>query len=176
MHMADGWPAQHHDVIEVGKAIGAARAGHVTLRSRAGHRPGRGQGRLHGRGVRHLRGRPQGSGHRYGAGGRDDHLPGGQHVAHAGARPGGRPGVRLWEIERIAKAMRATHCMFAEAPVFKTMYVLESGLLDRRACPGTCTSSSRRRRACPRRANAPCDAKVIQLVERDIPDLGTPRA
>jgi len=170
MHMADGVVLSTYDVIEVGKAVGAARAGHVTLCAELGIE------------LDEVR-----TAYMAGASGTyvDAHKAQAIGMVPASATTMYQVGNTslmmardlvvdpeyVWEIERVAKAMRATHCMFAEAPVFKTMYILELGYWTEGMPWDMYLRFVKKAGLTPPR-EAPGEAQVIKLVERDIPDLG----
>jgi Uncharacterized metal-binding protein len=170
MHMADGVVLSTEDVIEVGKAVGAARAGHVTLCAEQGIE-------LDDVKVAYM------------AGASGTYVD--AHKAQAiGMVPASATKIyqigntslmlardlvmdpeHVWEIEKIAMAMRATHSMFAEAPVFKTMYILELGYWTEGMPWDLYLKFTKKAGLTPPRER-PGDVEVIKLVERDIPDLG----
>ena len=170
LHMANGVVLSTYDVIEVGKAVGAARAGHVTLCAELGIELDEVQ-----------------TAYMAGASGTyvDAHKAQAIGMVPASAKTMYQVGNTslmlardlvvdpeyVWEIERVAKAMRATHCMFAEAPVFKTMYVLELGYWTEGMPWELYLKFTKKAGLTPPRER-PGDARVIKLVERDIPDLG----
>jgi methylamine methyltransferase corrinoid protein reductive activase len=171
MHLADRIALSQHDVGEVGKAIGAARAGHVTLAHELGidleevkvaYMAG-----ASGTYVDALKAQAIGM------------VPAGvKTIYQVGntslmlARDLVLDPNSLWEIERIAKDLRAAHCMFAEAPVFKQVYVLELSYWTE-GMPWDMYLKFMKRAGLPAPREHAVPAQVIRLVERDIPDMGT---
>ncbi|GAB4249479.1 MAG: methylamine methyltransferase corrinoid protein reductive activase [Thermoleophilia bacterium] len=171
MHLAGSVTLDTHDVIEVGKAIGAARAGHVTL-------------------ARELDIDLEEVKVAYMAGASGTYVD--AHKAQAiGMVPAsvermyqiGNTSLMLardlvidpesvWEIERIARGLRASHSMFAESKVFKEVYVLELAYWTE-GMPWDMYLKFMKRAGLPAPREFPGDTQVIRIVDRDIPDLGT---
>jgi ferredoxin len=78
---------------------------------------------------------------------------------------------RLWEIDAIAKGIRASHCMFAEAPVFKQVYILELGYWTEGMPWDMYVRFLKKAKLAPP-PERPGEARVVRIVDRDIPDLG----
>ncbi len=170
MHLADGISLSKEDVGEVGKAIGAARAGHVTLARELGidldevktaYMAGASGTYVDARKAQAIGMVPASSTTLYQIGNTSLML----------ARDLVGDPDHVWEIERIAKAMRAAHCMFADAAVFKQVYILELSYWTE-GMPWDMYVKFMKRAALPPPREHPVDAKVVRLVERDIPDLG----
>jgi methylamine methyltransferase corrinoid protein reductive activase len=170
MHLAGGVRLSKDDVIEVGKAVGAARAGHLTLAAELGIDLNEVQ-------VAYMAGAS------------------GTYVdAYKAQQIGMVPATvktmyqvgntslmlarelvlapdRLDEIERIARALRAQHSMFAEAPVFKQAYILELGYWTE-GMPWDMYVKFLKKAGLAPPPEHPGEAKVVRVVDRDIPDLG----
>jgi len=171
MHLADTIALSQHDVGEVGKAIGAARAGHVTLAQELGidleevkvaYMAGASGTYVDAKKAQAIGMVPAGVKTIYQVGNTSLML----------ARDLVIDPEHLWEIESIAKGMRAAHCMFAEAPVFKEVYVLELSYWTE-GMPWEMYLRFMKRAGLPAPREHAVDAQVFRLVERDIPDMGT---
>lgn len=171
MHLADGIALSHLDVGEVGKAIGAARAGHVTLAHELGidleevkvaYMAGASGTYVDALKAQTIGMVPAAVTTIYQVGNTSLML----------ARDLVLEPESLWQIERIAKDLRAAHCMFAEAPVFKQVYVLELSYWTE-GMPWDMYLKFMKRAGLPAPREHAVPAKVIRLVERDIPDMGS---
>lgn len=171
IHLADRIALSHLDVGEVGKAIGAARAGHVTLAQELGidleevkvaYMAGASGTYVDALKAQAIGMVPAAATTIYQVGNTSLML----------ARDLVLDPEYLWQIERIAKDLRATHCMFAEAPVFKQVYVLELSYWTE-GMPWDMYVKFMTRAGLPAPRERAVPAKVIRLVERDIPDMGS---
>jgi methylamine methyltransferase corrinoid activation protein len=169
-HLADGVTLSQHDVGEVGKAIGAARAGHITLTEEMGIEPedvkvaymaGASGTYVDARKAQAIGMVPASVKTIYQVG----------NTSLMVARDLVVDPEHVWEIERIAKSMRSAHCMFAEAPVFKQVYVLELSYWTE-GMPWEMYLKFLKKANLPPLLEYPGDSKVIRVVDRDIPDLG----
>ncbi|MCL5942829.1 MAG: methylamine methyltransferase corrinoid protein reductive activase [Actinobacteria bacterium] len=170
IHLADGVVLSQEDVGEVGKAIGAARAGHLTLAAELGidleevkvaYMAGASGTYVDARKAQAIGMVPASATTIYQIGNTSLML-----ARDLVTRPD-----RLGEVEGIARALRAQHCMFAEAPVFKQAYVLELAYWTE-GMPWEMYLKFIKRMGLPPLREFPGDAEVIRLVERDIPDFG----
>ena len=170
MHLADGIVISTYDVIEVGKAIGAARAGHVTLCHELGielddikvaYMAGASGTYVDARKAQAIGMAPASATKLVQVG----------NTSLMMARDLVVDPEHVWEIERIANDMRATHCMFAEAPVFKTMYILELGYWTE-GMPWELYLKFVKKAGLTPPREKPGAVEVVRIVDRDIPDLG----
>jgi len=170
LHLADGINLTTKDVIEVGKAIGAARAGHVTLCAEQGiemddikvaYMAGASGTYVDARKAQAIGMVPASATTIYQVG----------NTSLMMARDLVVDPEHVWEVERIAKELRATHSMFASVAVFKTMYILELGYWTE-GMPWDLYLKFVKKAGLTPPKERPGEAKVIKLVDRDIPDLG----
>ncbi|MCZ7665568.1 MAG: methylamine methyltransferase corrinoid protein reductive activase [Thermoleophilia bacterium] len=170
LHLANGVVLTKDDVGEVGKAIGAARAGHLTLAAELGID------------VEDIK-----VAYMAGASGTyvDAHKAQSIGMAPASATTLIQIGntslmmardlvldpERLRQVEKIARELRARHSMFAEAPVFKQAYVLELAYWTE-GMPWEMYLKFIKKMGLPPLREFPEEADVRRWVERDIPDFG----
>ncbi len=171
MHLANGVVLGKEDVIEVGKAVGAARAGHVTLTQELGidleevkvaYMAGASGTYVDARKAQMIGMVPASVERMYQIGNTSLML----------ARDLVIDPDHVWEIEEIAKNLRASHSMFAEAKVFKEVYILELAYWTE-GMPWEMYLKFMKRQGLPAPREFPDNAEVIRLVDRDIPDLGS---
>ena len=170
LHLANGIVLSKEDVAEVGKAIGAARAGHVTLAQELGidledvkvaYMAGASGTYVDARKAQEIGMVPASVTRIYQVGNTSLML----------ARDLVVDPDQVWEIERVAKDLRAAHCMFAEAPVFKQVYILELSYWTE-GMPWSMYLKFMKKAGLPAPREHPVGAEVIRIVDRDIPDLG----
>ncbi len=168
--LASGIKFTEHDVEEAGKAIGAVRAGHVTLCQAAG-----------------IDMTQIGTAYMSGASGTYvDALKAQQigmvpstvkrvfqvgNTSLAMSRDMVKSEDELWNMQKIANEMRQHHCMFAESEVFEKVYVLELSLWTQ-GMPLKMYQQFLERYGYPPLHEVGELPEVIKTVERDIPDLG----
>ncbi|MFQ5613401.1 MAG: methylamine methyltransferase corrinoid protein reductive activase [Anaerolineae bacterium] len=170
LHLGRKLAFSEHDLAEAGKAIGAVRAGHITLASEAGIHPDDIQAA-------------------YMAGASGTYVDA-LKVHRLGMTPGGvadvyqigntslalaqdivrEPG-RMWELEEIAQSLRTAHCMFAESDTFKKVYVLELSYWNE-GMPWEMYQQFLQTYGLPQIELNHRRPQVIKMVERDIPDFG----
>jgi methylamine methyltransferase corrinoid protein reductive activase len=170
IHLPDGLGFDEKDLLEAGKAIGAVRAGHITLCKEAGipledvetaYMSGASGTYVDALKALEIGMIPACVRRIYQVG----------NTSLAMARDMVRDVSRLWGMQGIADNLRQNHCMFASSKVFEKVYILELShwtegmpleqyrkFLERYKLPDL-----------PTTAEAP---QVIRKVERDIPDLG----
>jgi len=168
--LANGVKFTEHDVEEAGKAIGAVRAGHVTLCQAAG-----------------IDMSQIGTAYMSGASGTYvDALKAQQigmvpstvkrvfqvgNTSLAMSRDMVKSEDALWNMQKIANEMRQHHCMFAESKVFEQVYVLELSLWTQ-GMPMKMYQQFLEKYGYPPLHEVGELPKVVKTVERDIPDLG----
>lgn len=170
MHLAGEVVLSKEDVVEVGKAVGAARAGHLTLAAELGidlnevevaYMAGASGTYVDARKAQAIGMVPASVKTMYQVGNTSLML----------ARDLAVEPERVWEIQSIAKGLRAAHSMFAEAPVFKQAYILELAYWTE-GMPWEMYVKFLRKAGLAPPPERPAEAKVIRIVDRDIPDLG----
>jgi methylamine methyltransferase corrinoid protein reductive activase len=170
MHLAGGVRLSREDVIEVGKAVGAARAGHLTLASELGidlnevevaYMAGASGTYVDARKAQKIGMVPASVKTMYQVGNTSLML----------ARELATSPERLPAIEKIAKALRAQHSMFAEAPIFKKVYILELGYWTE-GMPWDLYVRFLKKAGLAPPPEHPGEVRVVRVVDRDIPDLG----
>ncbi|HHN81579.1 MAG TPA: methylamine methyltransferase corrinoid protein reductive activase [Methanomicrobia archaeon] len=160
-----------HDLVEAGRAIGAIRAGHVTLCDAAGidvkdietaYMSGA-AGTYMDAAKAHMVGLVP-----YAV--RDVYQIGNTSLALA--RDVLLSEDRLWELEDVARSVRGSHVMFATSPAFKKAYINELSYWEE-GMPFERMQTMLKRRGLPMVAAPTTDPKVHRIVVKDIPDLGT---
>ncbi|MGC8492088.1 MAG: methylamine methyltransferase corrinoid protein reductive activase [Syntrophobacteraceae bacterium] len=170
IHLPDELKFTEKDLLEAGKAIGAVRAGHVTLCNEAGIR-------LEDIEVAYMCGA---------SGTYVDALKalevgmvparvkkicqvGNTSLAMAGEVV--KDVGNLWKMQAIADTLRQNHCMFAESKVFEKVYILELSYWTE-GMPREQYQKFLTKYGLPTLVEAGEPPEVIKTVERDIPDLG----
>ncbi len=159
-----------HDIVEAGKAIGAIRAGFITLAKEAGIE------------LSDIK-----TAYMAGASGTYVNAfkalqvglvpPGVQKIYQIGntslamARDIVFDPDKLWELQTLAQQLRANHCMFGESQVFERAYLLELSLWGE-GMPWEQYHRFSKMYKLPELIEPTGDPDVIRLYERDIPDLG----
>jgi methylamine methyltransferase corrinoid protein reductive activase len=170
IHLPDGLKFTEEDLIEAGKAIGAIRAGHITLCNEAGIR-------LEDIEIAYM----------CGASGtyvdavkaleigmvparvKKIYQLGNTSLAMAGDVI--KNVDNLWKMQEIADNLRQNHCMFAESKVFEKVYILELSYWTE----GMSHQQYQKfltRYGLPILVEVADLPEVIRTVKRDIPDLG----
>ena len=170
IHLPDGMKFTEKDLEEAGKAIGAVRAGHISLCQEAGVR-------LEDVETAYMSGA---------SGTYVDALkaqeigmipPGVKKIYQVGnsslamARDMVKSEDELWRMKRIADDLRQHHCMFAESKVFEQVYILELSYWTQ-GMPMNQYQQFLKKFGLPPLKNAEMIPEVIKTVQKDIPELG----
>jgi methylamine methyltransferase corrinoid protein reductive activase len=170
IHLPNGIIFTEEDLLEAGKAIGAIRAGHITLCQEAGIR-------LEDIEVAYMSGA---------SGTYVDALKAQElgmiparvkriyqvgNTSLAMARDMVRDQQNLWKLQEIADNLRQTHCMFAESKVFEKVYILELSYWTE-GMPQAQYQQYLQKYGLPTLVEVTDIPEVIKTVARDIPDLG----
>jgi methylamine methyltransferase corrinoid protein reductive activase len=170
LQLPDGVQFSEKDLLEAGKAIGAVRAGHITLCREAGIRvdeieiafcSGASGTYVDARKAQQIGMIPPGAKKIYQVG----------NTSLAMARDIVVDESKLWHMKKVANDLRQHHCMFAESKVFEKIYILELSHWTE----GMPLSQYRKlleKYGLPTLADPIADPEVIKTVERDIQDLG----
>lgn len=170
LHLGRKLVFSEKDLAEASKAIGAVRAGHITLAHEAG---------IH----------PDDIDVAYMAGASGTYVDA-LKVHKLGMTPGAvtdiyqigntslalaqdiiRDPQRIWELEEIAQSLRTAHCMFAESDTFKKVYVLELSYWTE-GMPWEMYQQFLEAYGLPKIELNQHRPRVIKMVERDIVDFG----
>lgn len=170
IHLPNGIRFTEKDLLEAGKAIGAVRAGHITLCEEAGigleeietaYMSG-----ASGTYVDALKAQEIGM------------IPGGVkkiyqvgNTSLAMARDMVREVDEVWRMKRIADDLRRHHCMFAESKVFEKVYILELSYWTE-GMPLDQYQKFMKKFGLPPVKEVATVPEIIKTVEKDIPDLG----
>ena len=170
IYLSDGIEFNEKDLLEAGKAIGAVRAGHLTLCQEAGIRPEDIQvaycSGASGTYVDALKAQKIGM------------IPPSVKTIYqvgntslAMARDIVQDENELWNMKQIADNLRQHHCMFAESKVFEKVYILELSYWTE-GMPLAQYQKFLKKYGLPPLAEITTIPQVIKTVERDIADLG----
>lgn len=171
IHLPNGLKFTEEDLLEAGKAIGAVRAGHITLCKKAGIRledietaymSGASGTYVDALKAQEIGMIPAKVKRIYQVG----------NTSLAMARDMVRDENNLWNMQKIADNLRQTHCMFAESKVFEKVYILELSYWTE-GMPWDRYQNFLQRYGLPTLAEVTDIPEVIKTVARDIPDLGT---
>jgi len=171
IHLPNGLKFTEEDLLEAGKAIGAVRAGHITLCEKAGIRledietaymSGASGTYVDALKAQEIGMIPAKVKRIYQVG----------NTSLAMARDMVRDENNLWNMQKIADNLRQTHCMFAESKVFEKVYILELSYWTE-GMPWDRYQNFLQRYGLPTLAEVTDIPEVIKTVARDIPDLGT---
>lgn len=158
------------DLLEAGKAIGAVRAGHITLCQKAGISLGDIEvaycSGASGTYVDALKAQQIGM---IPSGVKEIYQVGNTSLAMA--RQMAINEKRLWEMTEIADRLRQDHIMFAASKVFEKVYILEISFWTE-GMPFTQYQRFLKKYGYSSIEEVKEQPKVIKTVERDIPDLG----
>ncbi len=170
IHLPNGIKFTEKDLEEAGKAIGAIRAGHISLCQEAGIR------------LEDIE-----TAYMCGASGTYvDALkaqeigmipPGVKKIYQVGnsslgmARDMVKSVDELWRMKRIADDLRQHHCMFAESKVFEQVYILELSYWTQ-GMPMNQYQQFLKKFGLPPLKAAAATPEIIKTVKKDIPDLG----
>ena len=171
IHLPDGIIFTEEDLVEAGKAIGAVRAGHITLCQEAGiqlqdietaYMSGASGTYVDALKAQELGMIPARVKKIYQVG----------NTSLAMARDMVRDRQNLWKMQEIADNLRQTHCMFAASKVFEKVYILELSFWTE-GMPRAQYQQFLQKYGLPTLAEVTDIPEVIKTVTRDIPDLGT---
>lgn len=159
-----------HDIVEAGKAIGAIRAGFITLAKEAGI------------GLADIK-----TAYMAGASGTYVNAwkalqvglvpPGAEKIYQVGntslamARDILLDPEQLWALQQLAQQLRANHCMFGESQTFERAYLLELSLWGE-GMPWEQYHRFSKMYKLPELIEPNRAPEIVRLFERDIPDLG----
>jgi methylamine methyltransferase corrinoid protein reductive activase len=168
--LANGVKFTEHDVKEAGKAIGAVRAGHVTLCQAAGiemsqietaYMSGASGTYVDALKAQQIGMVPAGVKRIFQVGNTSLAMSR-DMVANVDA---------LWDMQKMADELRQTHCMFAESEVFAKVYILELAYWTE-GMPWKTYQQFLKKYGFPPMQEVGEIPQVIKTVARDIPDLG----
>jgi methylamine methyltransferase corrinoid protein reductive activase len=168
--LANGVKFTNHDVEEAGKAIGAVRAGHVTLCQAAGidmsqietaYMSGASGTYVDALKAQQIGMVPAGVKRIYQVG----------NTSLAMSRDMVTSVDALWDMQKMANELRQTHIMFADSKVFSQIYVLELSYWTE-GMPWKTYQQFLKKYGFPPTQEVSKIPEVIKKVQRDIPDLG----
>lgn len=170
LHLGKGVHFTEHDIVEAGKAIGAIRAGFITLAKEAGIE------------LRDIK-----TAYMAGASGTYVNAwkalqvglvpPGAERIYQVGntslamARDIVFDPEKLWELQKLVHQLRSDHCMFGESQVFERAYLLELSVWGE-GMPWEQYHRFSKMYILPELIEPVKNPEIIRLYERDIPDLG----
>jgi len=170
IYLPNGIKFTEKDLLEAGKAIGAVRAGHLTLCEEAGINPDDIEiaysSGASGTYVDALKAQEIGM-----------IPPGVKKIYQVGntslsmAKDIVRDEQQLWRMKQVADELRQHHCMFAESKVFEKVYILELSYWTE-GMPLAQYQKFLKKYGLPPLSEVTTPPEVIKIVERDIPDLG----
>jgi methylamine methyltransferase corrinoid protein reductive activase len=170
IHLPNGIKFTEKDLEEAGKAVGAVRAGHITLSQEAGiqlkdikvaYMSGASGTYVDALKAQELGMLPPGVDKIYQVG----------NTSLAQARDVVIDVEKLWDMKRVADELRQHHCMFAESKVFEKVYILELSYWTE-GMPLKAYQKFLNKYGLPALEEVTNVPEVIKTVERDIPDLG----
>ncbi|NLI74409.1 MAG: methylamine methyltransferase corrinoid protein reductive activase [Euryarchaeota archaeon] len=171
LHLQDGVYITENDVAEAGKAIGAIRAGYLTLMNEVGiwvdDVPISFMSGASGLYVDALKAQRIGM---VSPGSSSIIQFGNTSLALAKELTLGR--IELDDLKAFAHKLRARHCMFATSETFKNIYAIELSLWTY-GMPMNAYNDMLDIYNLPHLPAEPVKANIVRKVERDIPDLGT---
>jgi len=168
--LCNGVKFTNHDVEEAGKAIGAVRAGHVTLCQAAGiemsqietaYMSGASGTYVDALKAQQIGMVPAGVKRIYQVG----------NTSLAMSRDMVASEDALWDMQKMANELRQTHIMFAESKVFAKVYILELSYWTE-GMPWKAYQQFLKKYGFPPTQEVGEIPQVIKTVARDIPDLG----
>lgn len=170
LHMGKAVEFNEHDITEAGKAIGAIRAGFITLAKEAGVE------------LADIK-----TAYMAGASGTYVNAwkalqvglvpPGAENIYQVGntslamARDIVRDPDKLMELQQLAKDLRANHCMFGESQTFERAYLLELSVWGE-GMPMDQYHRFSKMYKLPTLIEPVQEPEIFRISERDIPDLG----
>lgn len=170
IHLCDGVKFGEKDLLEAGKAIGAVRAGHLTLCQEAGIRledieiaysSGASGTYVDALKAQEIGMIPPSVKTIYQVG----------NTSLAMAKEMVYDESKLWNMKKIADDLRQHHCMFAESKVFEKIYILELSYWTE-GMPLAQYQKFLKKYGFPPLAEIDSLPEVIKTVDRDIQDLG----
>ncbi|MFH0994639.1 MAG: ASKHA domain-containing protein [Pseudomonadota bacterium] len=170
IHLPNGIKFTEKDLLEAGKAIGAVRAGHITLCHEAGielndikvaYCSGASGTYVDAIKAQEIGMIPAGAQTIYQVG----------NTSLAMARDVVKADDALWHMKKVADDLRQHHCMFAASKVFEKVYILELAFWTE-GMPFSQYRKFLKKYGLPEIKEVKGRPEVIKTVERDIPDLG----
>ena len=170
IHLPDGIKFTEKDLLEAGKAIGAVRAGHITLCHEAGidlndikvaYCSGASGTYVDAFKAQEIGMIPSGVQKIYQVG----------NTSLAMARDVVKSDDALWHMKQVADDLRQHHCMFAASKTFEKVYILELSFWTE-GMPFAQYQKFLKKYGLPEIQEVTGRPEVIKTVERDIPDLG----
>ena len=170
LQLPNGVEFSEKDLLEAGKAIGAVRAGHITLCQEAGIKledieiafscgaSGTYVDALKAQEIGMI---PPGAKKIYQVG----------NTSLAMARDIVVDEAKLWHMKTVADDLRQHHCMFAESKVFEKVYILELSYWTE-GMPLSQYQKFLKKYGFPALAEPVSNPEVVKTVQRDIQDLG----
>lgn len=170
IHLPDGLKFTEKDLLEAGKAIGAVRAGHLTLCHEAGidlndisvaYCSGASGTYVDAIKAQEIGMIPAGVKKIYQVG----------NTSLAMARDVVKTDDALWNMKKVADDLRQHHCMFAASKTFEKVYILELAFWTE-GMPISQYRKFLKKYGLPEIQDVIGRPEVIKTVQRDIPDLG----
>jgi len=170
IHLPNGIKFTEKDLLEAGKAIGAVRAGHITLCHEAGielqdikvaYCSGASGTYVDAIKAQEIGMIPAGVQKIYQVG----------NTSLAMARDMVKTYDALWDMKKVADDLRQHHCMFAESKTFEKVYILELAFWTE-GMPFVQYQKFLKKYGLPEIKQVEGRPEVIKTVKRDIPDLG----
>lgn len=170
IHLPNGLKFTEKDLLEAGKAIGAVRAGHITLCHEAGidlndirvaYCSGASGTYVDAIKAQEIGMIPAGVQKIYQVG----------NTSLAMARDMVKTDAALWHMKQIADDLRQHHCMFAASKTFEKVYILELSFWTE-GMPFAQYQKFLKKYGLPEIQEVTELPEVIKTVDRDIPDLG----
>lgn len=170
LHLGRGVAFTEHDIVEAGKAIGAIRAGFITLAQEAGvdladittaYMAGASGTYVNAWKALQIGLVPPGARKIYQVG----------NTSLAMARDIVMDPEQLTRMQQLAKQLRANHCMFGESQTFERAYLLELSLWGE-GMPMDQYHRFSKMYKLPELIEPVKDPEIFRISERDIPDLG----
>ena len=170
IHLPNGIKFTEKDLLEAGKAIGAVRAGHITLCHEAGidlndikiaYCSGASGTYVDAIKAQEIGMIPAGAQKIYQVG----------NTSLAMARDVVKSDDALWHMKQVADDLRQHHCMFAASKTFEKVYILELSFWTE-GMPLAQYQKFLKKYGLPEIRSVAARPEIIKTVERDIPDLG----
>lgn len=170
LHLGADVAFSEHDIVEAGKAIGAIRAGILTLAKEAGvelsdiktaYMAGASGTYVNARKALQVGLVPPGAEKIYQVG----------NTSLAMARDIVLDPEQIWELQRLIQQLRANHCMFGESLTFERAYLLELSVWGE-GMPWDQYERFSKMYKLPALIEPTANPEIVKLYERDIPDLG----
>ncbi|MFZ5641873.1 MAG: methylamine methyltransferase corrinoid protein reductive activase [Bacillota bacterium] len=170
LHLGSQVAFSEHDIVEAGKAIGAIRAGFITLVKEAGiqlsdiktaYMAGASGTYVNAWTALQVGLVPPGVSKIYQVG----------NTSLAMARDMVLKPELLWELQQLVRQLRSNHCMFGDSPIFEKAYLLELSLWGE-GMPWKQYYRFSKLYKLPELINPSQNPEIIRLYDRDIPELG----